>query len=116
MMPSTARPKIVVGMLLMAAAALVFAAMHGLIRLAGQDVHPFEVGFLRSFFGSLFLLPLILRRGRAIWHTEHLKLHLFRSIVTVVATLLWFYALTVLPLRSRRDNRWPRSCSPISKV
>ena len=90
--------KFVLGALLMAGAALTFSAMHALIRLAALEVHPFEVAFLRWFFGGLFLLPMIVRAGPKVWRTPHLKLHMGRAVVTMAGTVVWFYALTVLPL------------------
>ena len=92
-MPDFAR-----GVAMMAAAALTFASMHGLIWFAAQDIHPFEVAFFRWFFGVIFLLPFIVRTGPSIWKTEHRKLYVIRAIMTSGATMVWFFALTVLPL------------------
>ncbi|MCZ6604053.1 MAG: DMT family transporter [Alphaproteobacteria bacterium] len=92
------QPDIVVGVLLMAGAALIFAAMHALIRFAAAELHPFEIAFFRWFFGAIFLIPFIVRGRAAIWKTPHLKLHLSRAVMTAGATCVWFSALTLMPL------------------
>src|SRR5467141_3365845 len=39
--------------------------MNVLIRVAAQEMHPFEVAFFRCLFGLLFVLPWIVRGGAA---------------------------------------------------
>ncbi len=97
-MPEIDRPKIMAGILLMTGATLTFASMHGLIRLAATDIHPFQVAFFRWLFGAIFMLPFVIRIGPQIWHTSHRKLYLFRAVMTTGATLAWFYAISILPL------------------
>jgi drug/metabolite transporter (DMT)-like permease len=97
-MANAAAPKFVVGALLMAGAALTFASMHGIIRLAGTDMHPFQVAFFRWFFGIAFLIPFVIKAGPGVFKTKHRKLYLYRAALTTGATLTWFYALSVMPL------------------
>ena len=39
--------------------------MNVLIRVAAQEMHPFEVAFFRCLFGLVFVLPWIVRGGAA---------------------------------------------------
>lgn len=97
-MSESPRPKIIAGVLLMTGATLTFASMHGMIRLAAEDIHPFQVAFFRWLFGAIFMLPFIIRIGPQIWTTTHRKLYIFRAVMTTGATLAWFYAISILPL------------------
>ncbi|HCP00572.1 MAG TPA: EamA/RhaT family transporter, partial [Rhodospirillaceae bacterium] len=61
--------------------------------------HSFQIGFLRSVFGLIFLLPIILRG----WEFSDLrvkrpKLHIIRGALSAVNTLAWFTALAIMPL------------------
>lgn len=51
-------PAITRGILLMVVSTVFFAVMHGAIRYATQDLHPFQVAFFRNFFGLLVFLPI----------------------------------------------------------
>ena len=58
----------------------------------------FELAFLRCAIGLVFLLPMMMRIGLANMKTEQLGLHFVRTILTYVAIVLWFYAVTVVPV------------------
>jgi len=89
------------GMLLIGLSAFGFSLMHVMIRLltARASLHPFEVAFFRNLFGVVALLPILLRRGPAVLRTGRLPLHALRSVLGLVAMLLFFSALqrTALP-------------------
>jgi len=89
----------VIAIALMVGAMVLFSAGHGLVRVASDELHPFQVGFLRSTFGLIFMLPLILRG----WDFSDLrvkrpKLHLIRGALSAVNTLAWFTAIATMPL------------------
>ena len=86
------------GALYMVISAFFFAITAGLIRFATREIHPFEAGFLRSFSGLLFMLPLVARGGLAGIRMKRPKLHLLRGTLSASGTLMWFSALAVLPV------------------
>ena len=69
-----------------------------LVRLATGVLHPFQIAFLRAFFGFLILLPWLSRTGISGLRTTKLSLHLIRAGVGTIGVLLWFSALALLPL------------------
>ncbi|MDH3661896.1 MAG: DMT family transporter [Alphaproteobacteria bacterium] len=86
------------GITLMFLSTFFFAAMHAVIRYLTEVMHPFEAAFFRNATGLIFLLPWFLRYGLKPLHTDHFKLHLWRSLVNVVAMLCFFYAVSITPL------------------
>ncbi|MFQ5642558.1 MAG: DMT family transporter [Thiogranum sp.] len=89
------------GALLVSCAALMFASMGVLIRLASYDLPNELVVFFRNLFGLLVLLPLVWRQG--VSHslkTAYPLLHLLRSLCGLAAMYCFFYALANMPLAS----------------
>jgi drug/metabolite transporter (DMT)-like permease len=86
------------GALYMTTAAFVFSIMNYLVRLAGQELNPIEVAFFRNLFALLFMLPWLLRVGRAGLATRRLGVHVWRALVGLGAMFCWFYSVTVMPL------------------
>jgi drug/metabolite transporter (DMT)-like permease len=87
------------GALFMTAAALGFSVMNVAIRaVADGGIPPEEIAFFRNFFALAFMLPWLMRHGRAALATEHLRLHLGRAILGLAAMLAWFYSIALLPL------------------
>ena len=87
------------GAALVSAAALMFASMGGLIRLASTQLPNEQVVFFRNLFGLLVLLPIVWQRGgRLDLKTARPGLHLVRSLFGLAAMYCFFYALSVLPL------------------
>ncbi|MHA1566290.1 MAG: DMT family transporter [Alphaproteobacteria bacterium] len=82
---------------LITVAALLFSLLHSLVRHITADLHPFEVAFLRFAFSLLFILPWMPRSGAGL-RTTRVGLHLLRGALTVSGTLIWFTAITILPL------------------
>ena len=82
----------------MLAATVLFSMMHVCVRYLSSDLHPFEIAFFRNFLACLFLLPLMLRNGGELLKTSHIKWHVLRSSLNVVAMLMFFYALSITPL------------------
>ncbi len=89
----------VLASLLMLGAMTFFSAGHGLVRYAATELHPFQTAFLRSFFGLVFMLPIILGdRDFSDLRVKRPKLHLVRGLLSATATMFWFTALALMPL------------------
>ena len=83
---------------MMVASTLCFGTMAVLIRIASKQLHPFEIAFLRSFFGALAALPLVLRSGWRALHTDRLRFYTLRCAIGTVSMLCGFWAIAHLPL------------------
>ncbi|MFK7893197.1 MAG: DMT family transporter [Granulosicoccus sp.] len=85
------------GVLLMVMVALLGAIDSVLVRLVSPGVHPFIIGFTRSLFGLLLVLPWI------IWQPEVLRSHyrfrhLLRALLKLISLILFFMAFAAAPL------------------
>lgn len=83
---------------LMLASTVMFGTMAAVIRLASEQLHPFEIAFFRNFFGLVFALPLLLRHGPGLLRTSKLPLYLVRCLIGMVSMLAGFWAIVNLPL------------------
>ena len=54
--------------------------------------------FMRSFFGLVVILPLIVRQGRTVWHTQQLTRQILSCIIAVFTMGCTYYAYRHLPL------------------
>lgn len=87
------------GALLVSSAALMFASMGGLVRLASADMSNRQVVFFRNLFGLLVLVPIVWQRRRSFaLRSAHPGLLVARSLFGLAAMYCFFYALSVLPL------------------
>jgi drug/metabolite transporter (DMT)-like permease len=86
------------GIILAIASGAFFASMHGSVRLLSQDLDAMEIAFFRAFFGFLFFTPLLIRTRLSVLRTRRLPLHLLRGIFNGASLLLWFTALSMVPL------------------
>lgn len=82
----------------MLASTVLFSLMHVVVRYLSSDLHPFEIAFFRNSLACFFLLPIMLRNGGQLLKTQHIKWHILRSSLNVVAMLMFFYALSITPL------------------
>ncbi len=94
--PDTYRP--LIGMFWMLAAGLSFVGMNALVKILGTSMNPIQAAFLRYVLGLVFLLPAL----RAIFGTpltrRNLTLFGVRGVVHAIAVMLWFFAMTRIPL------------------
>jgi drug/metabolite transporter (DMT)-like permease len=72
--------------------------MNVLIRVAAQDMHPFEVAFFRCFFGFVFIFPWIVKSAPYLLRSRNRGFFLLRAGVGLVSMATWFYGITVVPL------------------
>ncbi len=86
-------------MLCIAAAALLSSLMQSGVRLAGAELGPVQIVFVRTAVTSVVLLPLLLLpANRTAWRSRRPGLELLRGCVATFAITLWFYAITTIPL------------------
>ena len=83
---------------LMLASTLMFGTMAAVIRLASDQLHPFEIAFFRNLFGFVFALPLLFRHGPGLLRTDKLPLYVLRCAIGIVSMLAGFWAIVNLPL------------------
>ncbi len=86
------------GCLLMTIATLLFAGMHAGIRHATQHLSGVEVAFFRNLFGLVVIVPLVVRFGPRLFHTQKLGLHLLRALINAVSMVAFFIGLSMTPL------------------
>lgn len=77
-------------------AAVAFAVLWVLVRLAAQELHPFAIAVWRNLFGLLWLLPVLAMTPR-LASRRHLPAHIRRATAGVVATFALFYAIAAAP-------------------
>lgn len=94
-----ASPQILLAISFMIAAGIVNTAMLSAIKQLSDSLHPIEIGFFRSAFGFLFLVPILIKSGGiAVLRTDHLGLHLLRGLINAGAMLSFFWAISLAPL------------------
>ena len=91
-------PNFALAVALMILASAFFAGMAGLIRYGSEDLHPFQLAFLRSAFGLLFMLPWLMRSGLGVLRTGRIGLISIRGLTAASAMFAFFWALSVMPL------------------
>lgn len=69
-----------------------------IIRLVGETIHPFEIGFFRVLFALMLVAPWLVRNGLAELRTDFLPLHACRAVLKLFAQVAYFYAILVMPL------------------
>jgi drug/metabolite transporter (DMT)-like permease len=82
----------------MVAAALLFAVMSVMVKLLSHSLPNAMVVFLRSGLSLVVLAPPILRRGFGQLRTRHLREHIVRGSVGMVAMYCFFFAIAKLGL------------------
>jgi drug/metabolite transporter (DMT)-like permease len=82
----------------MALSGLGFSAMTGVLRHVSEDMNALQVAFLRYVFALVLLAPYFLGGRFGQLATRRLRWHLLRGALHTTGVLLWFYALTRIPL------------------
>ena len=91
-------PRNVQGMFWIVASGLIFSCFMALVRWVGATMDPIQTSFLRYAFGLVFLLPFFIRVRVADLRAASWKLHLLRGLLHGVGIMLWFYAMSRIPL------------------
>ncbi len=81
-----------------ATTSLTSAVMMLLIRWAAEELHPFQISFLRSTFGALFTLPWLWQMGWAEVRKVDIGRYKWRVILAFFSMVTWFYAASYLPM------------------
>ncbi|MCZ7597664.1 MAG: DMT family transporter [Gammaproteobacteria bacterium] len=76
----------------------VFILFPVMIRLAGSSLNPVQAAFLRYAISLLVLLPMAYRAGASVLRTRRPLLHAARGAVHGLGVLLFFYAVTSVPI------------------
>lgn len=69
-----------------------------LVKLLGADYPAFQLVFLRSLTGLLFLVPILMRQRPDLVHQPRKGLHLLRIVLSSITLTASFYAVANLPL------------------
>lgn len=92
------RPNVVLGCCWMLVLASCTALDAVVIRIVGQTIHPFEIGFFRVLFALMLVTPWLVRLGFAALRTDFLPLHACRAALKLVAQIAYFFAVLMMPL------------------
>src|SRR3954467_14591144 len=78
-----------------------FALLNVFTLIPSQHLNPYVMAFMRYFFGTLMLVPIVMKLGlhRAM-RTNRLPLHLVRGAIPAWGIFLWFSGLPLTTLAS----------------
>lgn len=82
----------------MFAAGISFVVMTALVKSLGTTMSPIQAAFIRYVLGLVFLLPALRSILTTRLSSRHLSLFGLRGLVHGIAVMLWFYAMTQIPL------------------
>lgn len=86
------------GILWMLVTSLFFVGVTGLVRHLGSTMSPVQAAFIRYAIGVVFLLPVFMQlAGQRKW-PRRMGMHAVRGVFHGVGVMLWFYAMTRLPV------------------
>ncbi|GJL83029.1 MAG: hypothetical protein DHS20C01_26630 [marine bacterium B5-7] len=77
---------------------IVFVTFLVIVRLVGTGLHSAQTAFIRYLISVLLLSPFVYRRGLVVFYTNRLKRHILRAVLHSVGVMLWFYAITTMPI------------------
>ncbi len=92
------------GVLWKIAACFFFAANNGIVKLLskssewGPGLSAYQIAFLQNFVGFMIMLPFILPQGKKSLKVIYPALHFYRVISAVLGVLLWYMALSYMPI------------------
>lgn len=92
------QPNFLLAVVLMVTGCAFFAGMAGLIRYGSEEIHPFQLAFLRNVFGILFMLPWLAKVGVGSLKSNRMGLISVRGLTAASAMFAFFWALSVMPL------------------
>ena len=86
------------GLMWAAGSGALFCVLNATMRSLAQQLHPMQTQFLRYLFGVVVMLPLVARAGWRAYRPHNLGGQFTRGAVHTVGLMLWFVALTHIPL------------------
>ena len=84
--------------LLMILSGFCFVAMHSAAKYLADEVHIFEIVFLRCTLVVVILCPFLFKEGKKSLFTKQPKNQIYRIVTNSIAILLFFYGLSITPL------------------
>ena len=84
--------------LLMILSGVCFVAMHSAAKYLADEVHIFEIVFLRCALVVVILSPFLFKEGKKSLFTKQPKNQIYRIVTNSIAILLFFYGLSISPL------------------
>ncbi len=75
-----------------------FVVMHSAAKYLSEQIHIFEITFLRCALVIVVLTPIIFKEGKSIFITKQPKFQIYRIITNSIAMLCFFYGLTLTTL------------------
>ncbi len=89
------------GILWVGISGFMFALLNVFTLIPSRHLNPFVMAFMRYLFGTLFLVPIVLRLGvHRTMRTNRLPLHVFRGAIHAGGMFLWFIGLPLTTLAS----------------
>ena len=86
------------GIFWMVLTGLMFVAVTAIVKYIGSDLPAAEAAFLRYLLGLIFVIPMIRPILRARLDRRQIMLFSLRGFVHTGAVILWFYAMSRIPL------------------
>lgn len=77
---------------------LLFSSTHTSVRVLSENLSTFEIVFWRMALSMGILLPWYAWKGMHLLKTKRPGMHAMRAIVNFTGMILWFYAISVVPL------------------
>lgn len=77
---------------------LFFVAVTGIVRHLGSSMNPMQAAFIRYGIGTLLLAPVFLQLIREGKRPRRMGMHAIRGFCHGIGVMLWFYAMTRLPV------------------
>ena len=87
-----------VSIILMIISGFSFVVMHSAAKFLSDQIHIFEITFLRCALVAVVLAPMIFKEGKSSLITKQPKFQLYRIITNSIAMLCFFYGLTLTTL------------------
>jgi len=84
--------------LLMILSGVCFVAMHSAAKYLADEVHIFEIVFLRCALVVVILSPFLFKEGKKSLFTKQPKNQIYRIVTNSIAILLFFYGLSISAL------------------
>ena len=75
-----------------------FVVMHSAAKYLSEQIHIFEITFLRCALVIVVLTPIIFKEGKSIFISKQPKFQIYRIITNSIAMLCFFYGLTLTTL------------------
>ena len=87
-----------VSIILMIISGFSFVVMHSAAKFLSDQIHIFEITFLRCALVTFVLAPMIFKEGKSSLITKQPKFQIYRIITNSIAMLCFFYGLTLTTL------------------